>query len=148
MSTVKNIFRSISRRLFVISFVTTLAISSTAQQPSCSLQPSNVEPPAGAAVVITDIEFRNDLTRVHAYILGRPHTSGKFDNFTLSAINGPTLEFTDIDGIDADRYFQWEDDGKIYVEIDFPPTEQDGIMVLKLMGKYTLAAAVPTNNLR
>lgn len=70
--------------------------------------------------VITKVEFRSDLTRVYATLNGIPHTSFRIDKVVLITPAKKSYQFTDIDGIDAKRYFQWEDDGIIKIEIDFP----------------------------
>ncbi len=53
-------------------------------------------------MVIDSIDFRDDLTRVYARMIGRPHTSQKIERVEMR--------------VAADR---WEDDGVIPVEIDF-----------------------------
>ena len=81
--------------------------------------------------IIDSIDYRSDLTRVYARLQGAPHTSGRIDGITLSdATNSLTL--TDIDGVDLKRWFQWEDDGVIPIEIDFPKmnTLQSGVMII------------------
>ncbi len=71
------------------------------------------------AVVVDSVDFRSDLTRVYGKIVGTPHTSGRVD--AASLLSGKrSWQGTDIDGVDFKRYFQWEDDGQIPVEIDFP----------------------------
>lgn len=71
------------------------------------------------AMVVDSVEYRSDLTRVYGKLVGRPHTSGRVD--AASLLSGKsTWQATDIDGIDFKRYFQWEEDGEIFVEIDFP----------------------------
>lgn len=73
---------------------------------------------------VDSIDYRKDLTRVYGKVHGRPHTSHRIDEVKyLSA--GNALTSTDIDGIDFRRYFQWEDDGQIPIEIDFPATAPD-----------------------
>ncbi len=64
---------------------------------------------------VDSIDYRKNLTRVYGSLTGRPHTSGRIDRVTLGG-----MECTDIDGIDLNRYYQWEDDGVILVEFDFP----------------------------
>lgn len=72
------------------------------------------------AVVVDSVDYRTDLTRVYGKLVGRPHTSGRVDGATF--LSGKiSRSATDIDGVDFKRYFQWEDDGVIPVEIDFPP---------------------------
>lgn len=70
---------------------------------------------------VDSIDFRKELTRVYGKVIGRPHTSHRIDGVTLN-INNQALVSDDIDGVDFKRYFQWEDDGFILLEIDFPAT--------------------------
>lgn len=69
-------------------------------------------------LVVDSIDFRDDLTRLYGRLIGRPHTSQKIVKMEMRLPSG-TFEATDIDGIDFNRWFQWEDDGTIPVEIDF-----------------------------
>lgn len=68
---------------------------------------------------VDSVDYRPDLTRVYGKLIGRPHTSGRIDNIQLLG-TGTVSGATDIDGVDFKRYFQWEDDGMIPIEIDFP----------------------------
>lgn len=61
---------------------------------------------------IDSIDYRKTLTRVYCHVIGRPHTSMRFDK-----ISG----CTDIDGVDFHRWFQFEDNGNIALELDFNP---------------------------
>ena len=80
------------------------------------------------AMTVDSIDYRKDLTRVYGSLTGRPHTSARIDGATLDG-----MECTDIEGVDLNRYFQWEDEGSIGVEIDFPPVapKRQGTIVLK-----------------
>ena len=71
---------------------------------------------------VDSVDFRKTLTRVYGKISGRPHTSNRIDGVTM-IIKGKKLVADDIDGVDFKRYFQWEDDGNIPIEIDFPATK-------------------------
>lgn len=82
-------------------------------------------------IVIHRTEYREDLTRVYACLMGRPHTSGRIDDITMITNEGKIYKFTDLDGVDPKRYFQWEDDGKIFIEIDFPPMKEQNGFVLQ-----------------
>lgn len=62
---------------------------------------------------------RDGTTRIRCDVLGYPHTSQRIDKVLLKH-KGKTNEAIDIDGVDFNRYFQWEDDGVITMEIDFP----------------------------
>lgn len=68
---------------------------------------------------VDSIDYRSDLTRIYGKLIGKPHTSNRIDGVTFTGI-GSAVTATDIDGVDFQRYFQWEDDGQIPVEIDFP----------------------------
>lgn len=69
-------------------------------------------------LVIDSIDYRQDLTRLYGKLIGSPHTSQRIDALTLSTANR-TYTAVDIDGVDFKRWFQWEEDGIIAVEIDF-----------------------------
>lgn len=74
--------------------------------------------------VVDSIDYRQDLTRVYGRIQGRPHTSNRIDEVQYISTR-TALKSNDIDGVDFRRYFQWEDDGEIPIEIDFPATKPD-----------------------
>lgn len=65
------------------------------------------------------VDSRKDLVRVSLTMLCVPHTAHRIDSVTLDGRGA-----TDIDGVDFKRWFQFEDDGSISVEIDFPPSQQ------------------------
>ena len=81
------------------------------------------------AVTVDSIDFRPDLTRVYGKLTGRPHTSCRVDDATLLS-GKKSLKANDIDGVDFKRYFQWEDEGEIVVEIDFPATKRFNVAQL------------------
>ncbi len=68
---------------------------------------------------VDSIDYRSDLTRVYGKLTGRPHTSNRIDGVSFTG-KSTAVTSTDIDGVDFQRYFQWEDDGVISIEIDFP----------------------------
>jgi len=84
--------------------------------------------------IVSKIEFRSDLTRIYGSLVGRPHTSARIDSMTLELSSGSSHKWTDIDGIDAKRYFQWEDSPEIEVEIDFPVMKPQDKIVIKAYG--------------
>lgn len=73
---------------------------------------------------VDSIDYRQDLTRVYGRVQGRPHTSARIDEVQYIG-NGAAWTATDIDGVDFRRYFQWEDENEIPLEIDFPATKPD-----------------------
>ena len=93
---------------------------------------------AGAtAAVVDSIDFRQDLTRVYARLKGTPH-------ITMQA-GKTTLVMNDIDGIDAERWFQWEDTPYIPIEIDFAPIKNTGTkMVFSISGPRGISSWVAT----
>ncbi|MDE6089289.1 MAG: hypothetical protein K2G41_01175 [Duncaniella sp.] len=79
---------------------------------------------------VDSIDYRPDLTRVYGRVQGRPHTSARIDEVQYVG-NSASWKATDIDGVDFRRYFQWEDEGEIPLEIDFPATKPDaGVQLL------------------
>lgn len=84
---------------------------------------------------VTKVEYRKDLTRVYGRLIGKPHTAARIDEISITLKNGKTLKATDIDGIDLKRWFQWEDEGVVEVEIDFPP--------MKKQKGFTITATTP-----
>lgn len=103
----------------------------------CASLPLNVTqkaPTKPCIPTITNVEFRSDLTRVYVTLTGRPHTSYRIDFVRMILPSGKDLAFTDIDGIDAKRYFQWETDGVIDLEIDFPAVKAVNSFCLEFSG--------------
>lgn len=70
-------------------------------------------------LVVDSIDYRSDVTRVYGKFIGTPHTSQKLHEAVIENA-GKRYVASDIDGVDFNRWFQWEDDGVIPVEIDFP----------------------------
>lgn len=79
--------------------------SQTAEKPKHELR-----------IEIDSICCREDLSRVYCRAIGLPNTSDRIDAVSL---NGK-INATDIDPIDFQRSFQWEEDGVLTLEIDFP----------------------------
>lgn len=65
---------------------------------------------------IDSISCREDLSRVYCKAYGRPHTSNRIDRVKLDG----KITATDIDPIYFERSFQFEDEGVIILEVDFP----------------------------
>lgn len=84
------------------------------------------------------------IIRVKGTLVGNPHTSHRIDSARL-LIGNQSYEAIDIDGIDFERYFQWEDDGIIPLEIDFSIPEgtkfpkigkDSGVIFSTVYGEY------------
>lgn len=69
------------------------------------------------SIVLTDV-----YARIYGKLSGHPHTSCRIDEIELKGCSTESTVSNDIDGIDYRRWFQWEDDGTIPLEIDFPPS--------------------------
>ena len=85
-----------------------------------------VQPRAAKQVPMTvmvdkvDNENSDEVTRVTCALLSTPHTSSRIDSIALVRPGGKRFMATDIDGVDFRRYFQWEDESYLMVEVDFP----------------------------
>lgn len=87
------------------------------------------------AFIADSIDFRQNLTRLYGRLSGAPHTSGRIDQITVSGTTlKEPLSATDIDGVDFRRWFQWEEDGIIPVEIDFPAMNPGTAYIFQLQG--------------
>lgn len=76
------------------------------------------------------IDYRSNLTRIYGKLKGIPHTAGRIDSMTVTVQGRTPAAWTDVDGIDMKRWWQWEDEDEIAVEIDFPPmTPTDSIVI-------------------
>lgn len=97
------------------------------------------------SLTVDSIDYRKDLTRVYGHLSGTPHTSSRIDAVTLTA-DGKLRECSDIDGVDFNRYFQWEDDGKILIELDFQsmPQVREGMITIKTPHGESLTKFHPT----
>ena len=129
----------ISLRLIIAALLTGVALTAPAETRDVRRATSRS---TGALTLLADsIDFRSDLTRIYGRLSGVPHTAGRIDMLMMQAPGGEPRQFTDIDGVDAERWFQWEDDGVIAVEIDFPPLD-------KVPGQITVDCVTPRGNAR
>lgn len=103
----------------------------------------------GTPVMIVDsIDYRKELTRVYGRLAGAPNTNSRVDMVSVTA-GGKVQECTDIDGVDFNRYFQWEESGEIAIELDFSPMAptNEGVLTIKTpqgesVTKFTLTSGV------
>lgn len=61
----------------------------------------------------------DDGIRITLCLVGIPHTSQRIDSIDL-VVGDKVIAATDIDGVDFERYFQFEDEGVQTIEVDFP----------------------------
>lgn len=109
------------RTAFAVMMLAIAAVSASALSPipSSSTSTTKQTQKPTATVTIDSIQWRADLTRVYCRIIGKPHTADRIDGVEMSV---PKRRYAadDIDGVDFKRYFQWEDENYINLEIDFP----------------------------
>lgn len=105
------------KRFFLSTFILSLAAFTTINAKVVRNYSSQSN--GNLTFAVDSIDYRKDLTRVYGRLLGRPHTSNRIDGIVFMG-TGISLTSTDIDGVDFRRYFQWEEDKTIPVEIDFP----------------------------
>lgn len=111
------------KRISFILLLTILASSAICAKVTRNWNSSS--PDNLLTLIVDSIDFTPDYTRVYGKLAGRPHTSGRIDASAIT-VKGKVMEGTDIDGVDFKRYFQWEDDGFIPVELDFPAMKPFG----------------------
>ncbi|MCC8175225.1 MAG: hypothetical protein LUC85_03770 [Bacteroidales bacterium] len=107
------------KRLYYLIILVVMLVAGAAQSHAQVLAATG----RPLSLKIDSISQRADLTRVYCRIIGKPHTSDRIDGAVLE-LKGGKVKATDIDGVDFKRYFQWEDDGVIVLEIDFPPIKK------------------------
>lgn len=91
-------------------------------------------------ITIDSIDFRSDLARVYGHLLGTPNTSSRIDGFIIQpdpkAVAPGTKtdeqKATDIDGFEFTHRFQWEEDGDLPIEIDFPKLPEANAYLLRI----------------
>lgn len=104
------------------AFVTALAIlaGGTAAMVSVPALHAQVNQLDAEINIIPDksVKTENGI-RISVCLVGIPHTSQRIDSVDL-IVSGKTIKANDIDGVDFERYFQFEDEGVQMVDIDFP----------------------------
>lgn len=123
----------------IIAAVTAIiiAVCATAATPATATVTRRCNASSSGVLTLDadSIMFRNDVTRLYGKLRGTPHTSSRIDSMILTAQDDIAASCTDLDGADLRRWFQWEDDGLIPVEIDFP--------AMKPVGTVTVTASGP-----
>ncbi|MCM1021155.1 MAG: hypothetical protein NC343_02445 [Muribaculum sp.] len=112
MKTKKN-----SRKWIFLLAVLALVVAAIAAQAKTERLYKST-PSQHIGVQVDSIDFRPDVTRIYLKLIGRPHTSQRIDQAALH-VGNVNYQALDIDGVDFNRWFQWEDDGIIPVELDF-----------------------------
>lgn len=107
------------------------------------LNPSRQRDQHTMSIAVDSVMQRDDVTRVYARLIGKPHTSQRIDSITLHAPKflPAAIGATDIDPIYFHRGFQWEDEAEMPVEIDFAP-------VSRKLSAFTITAITPYGNIK
>lgn len=108
---------------FISIFIASLSVAVTSAQ--CIPNPKFVKPRPQATALVTGIDNTNNqgTTRISFDLISAPNTSSRIDSIAM--VNGAVRNMaSDIDGVDFSRYFQWEEDGILKIEADFPRTHK------------------------
>lgn len=114
---VANSVRDMLRRGVCVALVLMVSLAAAVMAQRLPSRPTGDG--EALTLVVDRMDYRSDLTRLYGRLVGRPHTSCRVDAVSLTS-GKRVYTATDIDGVDFKRWFQWEDDGEIPVEIDFP----------------------------
>lgn len=76
------------------------------------------------------------LTRLQLKLIGKAHTAGRIDSVYVFGADSVGVVATDIDGVDFGRWFQWEDEPVIDIELDLPGTAYGGGETLTFYGPH------------
>lgn len=123
----------------ILSICATLFLDAyTCHQGSVAEQTSTSRHYMKLSVGKASTDNSDNVLRIPCVLIGVPHTSSRVDSIKAT-VGGKIYKATDIDGIDFNRYFQWEDEA-INIEIDFPikklPAMQDSIYFYTVHGLY------------
>lgn len=77
---------------------------------------------------VDSIDFRPDLTRIYGKISGTPHIAINVKQIVLSTDGHNAFTPTDTDGLELDKYFQFEEMPTFNVEFDFEPMTPSNII--------------------
>lgn len=132
---------------FLTVGLTVLAVGATTSVNCGSVQAGKQRHYMRVTVDYIDNSNTDGVSRVACTLVGVPHTSSRIDSIH-ALVGGRLLRATDIDGVDFSRYFQWEDDGAVPVEIDIERVNRvspaDSLKVYTVHGIYT----APLKNVR
>lgn len=101
----------------LIVFIAFISVSACVAQRNCSPNRGNQRHFMQVKIDKVDNTNSDGVSRVSCSLVGIPHTSSRVDS-VVATVGGKRLKSNDIDGIDFGRYFQWEDEGVIPVDVD------------------------------
>lgn len=104
-----------SLKFAAIMLLGTMANTATVTEANAQVQQADAE-----MNIIPDKTIKTDSgIRISLCLIGIPHTSQRIDGIDL-VMGSKLVKATDIDGIDFERFFQFEETGVQTVEVDFP----------------------------
>ena len=127
------------KRSLIIPILTVMASLMAVSKDTCHQQLTQPRHFMKIEIDRNDNNNTDYVSRVCCIIIGLPHTSSRVDSVT-AVIKGSVYRSTDIDGIDFGRYFQWEEEGAIPVDVDIVHTRtfspNDSIRFHTVHGTY------------
>lgn len=102
-------------RLAAIMLVAAAATTVTAPEATAQVNQMDAE----MNIIPDKIAKTDEGIRISLCLVGIPHTSQRIDGIDL-VMGSKLVKATDIDGVDFERYFQFEDTGVQTIEVDFP----------------------------
>lgn len=131
------------KRLLAI-FAAVICITTLAFSAYTGPAANNVGPAFEVQYLDAEVIADDDVIRVSVNLVGRPHTAGRIDSVYMVSSGSAELPAVDIDGVDFKRWFQWEDDSAIYVEIDFLGKSLPSDFELQFFGPRGTVKCKPT----
>ena len=139
--------RLVAAFVAVVMAITAQAGIARAYETSTAFAADSVAAEHAFDVTVKSADFRKGLVRITCDIKGRPNTSHRIDAVALMPSGKISHPASDIDGVEFKHYFQWEDNGVITIEIDFPVTyhylRRFDLVFDTVYGKYTFQVKHP-----
>ncbi len=106
-------------RNFILAAAALTATTAAVLPQGVSAQVNQLE--ADINIIPDKVTKTDEGIRISLCLIGIPHTSQRIDSIDLK-VGKRIVPANDIDGIDFKRYFQFEDEGVVTVDVDFPFT--------------------------
>lgn len=127
---------------FITTLIITLVLSTSTciAQRKCGSAPGSQKHFMQVRIEKVDNNNSDGVSRISCALVGIPHTSSRVDS-VIAVVKGVKYKSTDIDGVDYGRYFQWEEDGVIPVDVDVKSikrfTNRDSLKFYTVYGVFT-----------
>lgn len=126
-------------------------IFTMAQSPVCGKSQQQKKTVFIPTARYINLSNTDGVSRIRFELEGIPHTSNRIDEVILYYQGNPEVA-TDIDGVDFKRYYQWEDDTLIPVDIDFPYhktfSPNDSVSFVTVHGRFTTKLGAAAQRIR